>query len=174
MDPKKENAINALWKTILERAGIERDESEVGPPTHIPQGIVFAWFPSVDPNKPTVFQTNQPCPIKKEIEVFVMFHDANEARIYGLGDGGAYRWVLAKTAPTMYVEKLSQDAFIDAAATEVLLAEAEFDPLDDKSECAACGTENDNDAVFCKECGAVMQAPKVDPNGAADNVSPAV
>jgi len=144
MDQKKENAINALWKTILERAGIERDESEVGPPTHIPMGLVYAWFPSFDPNKPTVFQTNQPCPLKKEIEVFVMFHDASDARIYGLGDGGAYRWTVSNTAPTMYMEKLSQDAFIDAAATEVLLAEAEFDPLDEDDDEPGARYETDH------------------------------
>lgn len=133
MDPKKD-AINELWKTILERAGIERDEKESGPPTHIPMGVVFAWFPTTDPNKPTAFQTNKPCPLKAEIEVFVMFHDTTDVRVYGLGDGGAYRWTVSKTAPTMYVEKLSQDAFIDAAATEVLLAEAEFDVLDEEEE----------------------------------------
>lgn len=134
MDPKKEQAINALWKTILERAGIEREESEVGAPTHIPEVLVYAWFPSFDPNKPTVFQPNHPCPLKKEIDVFVIFRDSDDARIYGLGDGGAYRWTVSNTAPTMCMEKLSQDAFIDAAATEVLLAEAEFDPLNEDPE----------------------------------------
>jgi zinc-ribbon domain len=176
MDPKKKAAIDELWQTILERAGIERDDDAVGPPTHIPENLGFAWFPIGESNKASIIEPNKPCPFNPKVDVFAIFHDSPETRIYALGEGGGYRWTVSRETPTRYLQKLSMQVFIDCCAADVLLAEAEFDVLDaDKVECTACGAENDEDAVFCKECGAEMGPPKVEPNGASDdNAAPPV
>jgi hypothetical protein len=177
MDPKKTAALNELWNAILERAGIERDENAEGPPTHIPENLGFAWFPTSDPNKATIIEPNKPCPFNPKVDVFAIFHDTPESRIYALGEGCGYRWTVSRETPTRYLQKLDKQVFIDAIAADVLLAEAEFDTLNDEEEieCAVCGASNDADAAFCKECGAAMQPPKAEPNGASDdNVAPPV
>src|SRR5574341_415028 len=107
-----------LWGTICERAGIEREPDESGPPTHIPMTILFAWHPTRDePNdrnpacalphatKPTVFQVGAPVPLKPTFLALAIFEDDFTVRVYALPkekqqkaeDNIPLRWTLTRT-----------------------------------------------------------------------------
>lgn len=129
-----------LWTSICERAGIERDEEAVGYPAHIAQTFAFAWLPSVDQSKPTVFEVGKSCPLSSKVTYLVaaIFRDESEVRVYGLPesksdkpeDMAPKRWVLSKTSPTMTVDRfIDPEAFLDCLAAEVLLYEAELEDL---------------------------------------------
>lgn len=134
----KKDALQELWETIFERAGLAPDEDDVAKDgtvnpdwvwERIPKGVAFAWFASVDPQKPTLFKVGEASPMKAEVQVFAIFQEEANVRVYGFGDGDAVRWSLSKISPTMFVEKLSHDVFIDAVAAELLESEGEFESL---------------------------------------------
>jgi hypothetical protein len=137
-----------IWTTICERAGIERDDDEVGPPTSIPMTILFAWHPTKDsPNdsnpacmlphatKPTVFQVGAPIPLKPTFLAFAIFEDGETVRVYGLPkeksqkneENIPLRWTLTRTTTTMGVAHFPDpNTFLDAIAAELILAEEEL------------------------------------------------
>lgn len=127
-----------IWTVICERAGIEREPGEVGPPTHLPMGSVFAWFSTTDSAKPTAFQTGKPSPLKASFLVIAIFQEEHAVRVYGLPEKQGkpeesipLRWTLTKTAPTMFVEQFADpNTFIDAIAAELIACEAEFEELE--------------------------------------------
>lgn len=131
-----------MWGAICERAGIEREPDDVGPPTHLPMGSVFAWFSTTDSAKPTAFQVGKPSPLKTTFVVVAIFQEEHVVRIYGLPekpgkpeDNIPLRWTLTKTAPTMFVEQFADpNTFVDAIAAELIACEIEFEDLEDGPE----------------------------------------
>jgi hypothetical protein len=146
-----------LWGTICERAGIEREPGEQGPPTHIPMTILFAWHPTRDnPNdanpacalphatKPTVFQVGAPVPLKPLFLVLAIFDDGDSTiRVYALPkekqakpeDNIPLRWTLTRTTTTMSVAHFPDpNTFLDTIAAELIAAEAELEDVDDPED----------------------------------------
>jgi len=135
-----------LWTTICERAtGEDREKDVQGYPSHIPQTTAFAWFPSSDPNKPTVFEVGKQNPLSSKVTYLVaaIFRDEIEVRVYGLPEKKSdkpeemapKRWVLSKTSATMSVDVfIDPEALLDAMAAEIILYEQEFDDLPGEEE----------------------------------------
>lgn len=145
-----------IWTNICARAGIERDKDEVGPPTHIPMTILFAWIPTKDsPNdanpacnaphatKPTIFQVGAPVPLKSTFLTLAIFEDEFTVRVYGLPkekstkeeENIPLRWTLTRAKPTMGVAHFPDpNTFLDAIAAELIEAEGELEQVVDPDD----------------------------------------
>lgn len=106
-----------LWKTILEDAGLE-SLSEV------PVGISFRWFPIAGSKDFSVFEVGKSLPMNRNLIAFALFQDGDEARVYCCSvpndnPSPPHRITLSKTAPTMFIEMLALDRFIEEVSGEL-------------------------------------------------------
>jgi hypothetical protein len=125
-----------IWSDICARAGIDREEGEIGYPDTLPYTTAFDW-------KSNKFEVGQPCPLMTTHKVFAIFEDENVVRVYAvpeeksakLEDNLAIRWTLRTTNPLSSVTRfLSTDTLFDALAAELVEYAHEFDEVLDGEE----------------------------------------
>lgn len=108
---------------VADRAGVDQEK--------LPRGRTFWWFGEQGPK---VFDLRKPSPLNAGMTVAEMFQDDRSCRVYELPNSGpteqeranpdtlrvARRLTLSKSDPTLFVEVMSLETFIQQLADEWL------------------------------------------------------